>query len=408
MEGQDYNQVPVTEFLCRYFGVQRPQDIVPFCDLKNKDGKFCHRITTWELMSDVVVEATLRIPNAVFPAGSKEGVSVSVTPQALHSPLQVKGTYKGYELDWDNAAIYGFTSPHHKVTVPIPVAARLTFQHKGVAVVQNEIDKIYQAATKLPAGTFSILYPTGEAGKDEPLAPLNPLETGVSNDSFVASTALVTEYNLENGIVHLPREVCIAAGLVMEGLPMPPKEMLEREGPECIQRFQKAFMEHQCQVFRVDDYSKVPQADHCVAIPVTHTLFWPFRSEAYCKARNIIPGKFFRVFNPEQNREIPLFMIIEDWKFRAMCAGYARDWLNKTDIAPLGTRGLEFFPIWDHPQYPVPEGIKSASGHISMRVYLKMMVPPKGLNRTIVSQLAPSMRPNFLHPDEFVTQGGFQ
>jgi len=449
LKTQRFDPAPIAQHLCQVKGVSDVRYIVPF-------GK---RTYTWELMR----ESHLKIEvGSVSKNGSQPGVyQTKISTRTLEAaeqqvtrclfdpssdscrfldnpdprkPFVHPLHQKPMKHDLNKVCIYGVAVRHQLSSVPIRVAARLNWVHSGLDKAEDLSDhyKLYADAGGIP-GAFMSVAATRKEGEDVQRIPIHALGYGYSNKEFVRSMALVTEANLWNGIVKIPKDVCLAARLpVFQGFPGPSADQLadymeqlsvsqkeieerrhkqqhdeEEEEEEDMGGAMDIDMESRKLEFiestrkrQEEDYKDADFINFYYALPINHVLAWGLRDEEYARQHGF-RAEQFRFLNPETNKPTVLYFLVGDAYMDKMVEIFREQWMNKVDVRPLKSCGVELVPQLDG-HYPEIEPDKDAvRGILRLRVRLDYMTAPGGLTTKTIAELAPALGPAFPACDEW-------
>lgn len=430
---------PIAEFLCRHHGVSDVWQITPF-------GRRTH---TWEVMRKKVVGIETKLTEATFlfadPSASPDAVSVFEEQQAIACPVATRATLldnptvtdpfcnpvtgRPLEYDLDRVCVYNFVSRKVKSTLPMNVAGRLNFYHKGIDAMYQlqQKDELIAKAGGVKGAFVSIPYcPDGE---DIECVPIPSHGFMCTNEDFTMCMALVNERNIMNGIVVIPHDVCVAAKLrVWTGPPEPSEAFLvsaleslsmkdghtkrvlsQEEQAEARARFSEQYKQKFAEA--AADKKK---STHFLAIPINHLMAWPLTSEEFANQHGYDYVQFR--FNPPAGANLPtgdepivLYFLIGNAYFDILLEQFKKHWLNMVDMRPLSSIAVEYVPQLDRNRYkgvrPDASGVR---GDLSMTSYMTYAVPPK-LSQATIDNLAPAMTLNFpscsnWSPDEIARQ----
>jgi hypothetical protein len=330
----------------------------------------------WTVLKRVTLGVEVGWTTATAPKGAAM-VVCNVRPNTPY--CRFLGGAGAAELDLSQVSIYNIVCRHVKTTVgeatasPPRVLVRLNYYHKGVNELQKAEahDNIIAAAGGVK-GAFLAVGP-GAEDKELDVVPLPSLSFGPTNEAFTQTMALVNEDNLMNGVHHVPRDVCVAAGLpVYRGAPEIKEETLtamlsgmsiDQERAPAIKQALRAKWEE-----RVEDSQKI---DSFYAVPERHVLAWG-AINGKVRAETVVPGYF----------------LIADVYFKHFVKEFRSAWMNKVDTRPLGDVAFEFLT-------PLAGSAGSLPTTLSLRSYLTYVAPPQGLTRERVAKLVPMLSNGF-------------
>ena len=417
----DFNVV--ARFLCQLFNVSDPAFIVPFGTRKS----------AWEVMRPVTLgvevgsvvpfikkEAAADNEPAIFqfnmePENEPEQQATACVldpatgwcrflnnPQPT-DPFKHPITEEPMLVDLDRVCIYSITVRHVLSSVPISVAARMNYYHTGLNALQKieQQDQLFKEAGGIK-GAFLAIAPTSKEGLDVSCAPMPQLNFGYTSESFTATMALVNDQNLMNGIVELPHEVCLEAGLpVYRGTPEPSDALLERmldrmtlTGGAEEKAEKKATMIKTLKEEWEQKTEGKARVKTIFMIPINHVLGWGLASEDYTRQMGI-GVEHFRFKAPNAAEPVVLYFMVTDYVFHSLVAEFKRAFMNKVDIRPLSQVAFEFVPMLDRSRYPnIPLDTQAVQGFLRLRAYLKYMAAPR-LTEATIRELAPALALDF-------------
>ncbi len=429
LERPRFEFLPIARFLCKTHNVRDVTQIVPFGS----------RVSAWQLMKQVTlgieVGSVVKDPNEpphIFQfnlepedSGESQAVRCFFDPSLpwcrfLGSPQPVEPfrnpvTGVAMPADLDRVCAYNIVCRSVWSSVPINIAGRLNFYHKGINELQQseQQDSLFAAAGGVK-GAFISIAATKKEGEDIEVVPMPALGFSCVNDFFTATMALINSRNIMNGIIEIPNDVCIEAGLpVFRGAPEPGESFLvgaleamtlDKDGHET-----KILSEEEKQQARArltdqfknkwqEQVADAQKIHTFFAVPINHVYAWPLQSEDYATQHGFRSEQFR--FLPPPNEQgvaqepIVLYYLVADVYFRAIQAEFEKVWMGKTDMRPLSSMAFEFVPQLDRARYKIPHDIKTVQGVMSLRSYITFMAPPK-LSQQTIDSLAPTLALNF-------------
>lgn len=426
LSAPQFDPRPVQEFICR---AKKVPNLTTLANRPN--GVFGHMSDAWSLMTarTIGVEVgSVKRPNGasqcVFEFRMGEGDRLS---QAVHCPLiadsptcrflddpqvprdkQWVNPASGQPIpgDLERISLYSCVVRHRWSSFPMHIDVRMGGQRnlKGVNAVQqqDELDRIYKAAGALEGGFMSITKTDGE-GIEVDNTPVSSV--GTTHAPFVRTMALIDRSNIENGILCIPRDVCLAARLpIFKGTPEPTEDELlailsrlqledSAEGRQKLRDLKVEKWQEDRQKFKGKDIS-------CYyAVPVMHVLAWCLHSEDYCQQHQIF-REMLRFVPHEGADPVALYFLVNDVQYHSMLQSFFDDIegpAGKIDVRPLSEVSFEFVPYTDAARYPneLQEG-QSIKGVVALRAHLTYMMPPQGLTAQVKATLAPTLAPGFI------------
>lgn len=402
-----YKRDVIEQFLCAQHGVKHPWEFIPF-------GK---RVEAWEVMKPVTLTVENQLnKHTFFPNHPSEPQMVQFP--VVHQPdrgtrfldsaappdsirFLHPGTKQPMPLDMDRVCAYTIVTRHIGSTVPWPVAVRLNFYHQGKEMLENraEHDRMMEAGGSIRGG-YITLSPTGPAGQDVEVSAMPREPFAFRNEFFTATMALVNESNLQNGIVTIPHDVCIQAGLpVFQGRVAPTDEAEEL----LASMMELSVSETRIKLLETAKKKELKPITNWRAIPIMHVLAWGMHSDEFARERGLrvypflfspptpVPG----AAAPEMQGKVPddilLYYLIDDVAYYQLLDYFRKDWLGKVDVRPLSSMAFEFVPLQATSKHRAPAQV---SGDLMVRSSLSYYVAPK-LSAAQVANLAPALCPGF-------------
>jgi hypothetical protein len=409
---------PLARFLCKHFGVKDVSRIEPF-------GNATY---AWELMreSHIKVEVGSVLKNTgeediplyrcdILDKNSAEDQVISckldseskwcryLDPQEPKKPFEHPNTGEPMEHSMERVCIYNVVVRHRISSVPIQVAVRMNYNHTGLDDTEatNDHDQLYKDAGGIK-GEFMEIPTTTNDGQDVRYIPTHTSGYGYTNLEFVRTMALVNVDNLMNGIVPVPHDVCVEAGLsVFKGYPEPSERDLslfmkglsvdDGEVTEKRDAFITAFKRDMEAHHTLQGDLTI---DHYYAIPINHVLAWGLHSVEYAKAKNI-KREEFRYKARGGGDPVLLFFLVGNPIFDTMVSTFKDKWMNKVDVRPLKDVAFEFIPKL-HGDYPnIPEDTTHVGGVLRIRAHIDFMSAPANLSSGTIASLAPALSLGF-------------
>lgn len=316
------------------------------------------------------------------------------------------------EPDLQRVCIFGFATRHVWSSLPINLMVGTSFSHSGMQS-RFQLDhtrEFYRAAGAETNAYMVISGATPPDGLDVNAVPLARSNV-YANRFFTATMALINEENYMNGILEIPRDVCVAAGLnVYQGPPTPPEEMIvdalnNANVPDNAENRAIYTEKYQAQ-WTLDMKDRTPIRAY-FAIPVNHVLAWALRSVAFSVAHKIHVEVFDFTPPPgnaaglDPNRSIILYYVLPDVEFQSIVKSFKTSWLGKVDMRPLSSIHWEFAPLLERERYPdLPPATNAVTGVISVRSHLTYMIPPK-LTPQQQKGLFPALHPEYPSSSEW-------
>lgn len=394
-EGQSrFNYNAVAMYLCQQTGAPDVHLIDPFknrikaCDIPRKTPLQVVFTTPPGTKSNQPIIACSISESTIAKGKSPQPPDPFINPKS-QTPMQ---------HDLNAVCVYNVTCRHYKLESPqenIAYAVRLNFVNEHVAALEetHKMRKMH-AATGAVGGAFAYLTPTsqnGGGGKDINEIPMPELEFGYQNEQFTKTFMLVDESNFMNGVIQIPHDVCIAAGLpvwrgdapdpdekmlssILNSLKISPQEkQVKRE--EIIREFKANFLES----FKDDKKSTF-----FYAVPRRHVLAWAYGSESFM-AQLDFKVEQFRFIHPTKKRSKLLYYLVPNAPFEDSIPHFKKAFLNKVDKKPLSSLGVEFIPT---------EQYSSSDVSIQLKAFFTYYSAP-ALNPETIRHLAPVLCKDF-------------
>lgn len=406
----------VLRYLCSISGVTSPEQRQPYGGL----------VPAWEVMRKcnptVEVKArqvTFRLDEEMDPETQCLSLTLNDRSRFATSPLPPKSqwfrhpeTNEPLQPNLTNVFMQSILCTEYCSSVPIRLATRLNFYHRGVNRVQRleDQDKAIQAAGGI-RGEFMNVFTTKPEGQRVQIYPLQAAAFGCLNEFFVRTMALINDTNLMNGVYPIPHDVCVRLKLpVFTGPPSIPEEDLKRywnyfdgKGTTTQQEFARKLTEQFQQKFMEDmTREKGEPITHYVAIEYSHILTWPFHSKGYT-------AQYGWDVHVISHKNVPMFYLIDNRSFdilvngNADIKGFRERWMSLIDARPLQSIGFEFLPKtmdWKRRYKHIPPGAKAVRGDFALRAEICYWAAPS-LSADIINKLAPMMCPGFPNSEEW-------
>lgn len=338
--------------------------------------------------------------------------AVNGEDQAVHCPLEVDGSSPFIrflnsplpELDLQHVCLLQVVTRGVCSNMPIWLDHRFDWYHTADGGRREQADRLLERHTGANRGVYLRIEATAKEGKDvnEIAVAAKDPNRGFLSLPFVATMALVTKENLLNGIVHIPRDVCLAARLpVWTGrAPMPPPHEFQGS-PD------------QWQAVYLERTADEPRPQTMYAIPINHVLAWSLRNTEYANSCDLTPLHF--QFRPpaaaaaagiDISRPVILYYLLPDLQFQRVVAGIQRDWLGKVDMRPLSSMAFDYIPECDRTLYPnlKQEEPLIVEGFCVAQSYLTYLAPKRqNITAAEIATFIPTLCPGFPEPDTPLT-----
>jgi hypothetical protein len=244
------------------------------------------------------------------------------------------------------------------------------------------------------AGAYMRFGATTKEGADVEAVPVREeIDHGFLNRFAAATLALVNESNLRNGIIEIPYDVCVAAGLPVYRGPPPPPSDWQGDPQVWVERWERDTADrHRIRCF--------------YAVPVNHVLAWPLRNEQYAIRRRL-PSLRFQFVPPAQAgmgaEPVLLYYLLADLHMNGVESEFRRVWMGKVDMRPLSSLSFDLIPECNRAQYPnISAETEAVAGVATVRSYITYLAPEPGLTAEVISQLIPTLCPGFPEPGGWI------
>lgn len=307
---------PLNAFLCDHFGVQHLYDIAwyaPDTPRTSEQGR--------------VITLQLKVPTRV----DQPGTPLSQLPLQRLVAQRVRNAQCEYNLDRvcvQSIMIRGYHNDN-----PYHVGVRCNTLPKDIAKTIEEYDRVKAASFPRPemAGIRMDLQPSTsvEHLEDNLVTYLIPQRPDIMcmNTPWTQCTGLLTPDNIMNGVVHIPRDVCIAQTEWARNQEGDPAKAEKRTLPVWVA--QPDGPQEPCE----------ESIHHWVAVPSDHILAtYCYGPHQMLAQRNIVAKmiKYRRGNAPPR-----AFFVMTHSTMRQMCTSLCDVWLKRRDLRPLGDVRLQ-------------------------------------------------------------------
>lgn len=424
-----YNRDLIERFLCAHHKVDHPWQFIPFGNM----------IEAWEVMRPVTLTVECQVPKVTFfPHQSPESQVIklpvvnnpsrgtrfldSAAPAAANRFLHPVSK-QPIPLDFERVCTYSIVTRHLASSVQWPVAVRLNFYHTGKELLEHraEHDAMMEAGGAVRAA-FVTLSPTSAVGQDVEVAAMPREPFAYRNEFFTSTMALVNSSNLQNGVVTIPFDICIKAGLpVFQGTistmaaaaaattcsatPMVGDADDEDADDDLANSLMSmSISETEQKLMETAKKRELKPITSWRAIPINHVLAWGMQSDEFARDRGLRVYSFYftpppelSVSSPEEGKpqkkpdDILLYYLIDDIAYYQLLDYFAAAWMNKVDVRPLESIAFEMLPLQAPSRGRGPEQV---SGAVTVRSSITYYVPPK-LSAAQIANLAPALCADF-------------
>lgn len=282
------------------------------------------------------------------------------------------------DMDSDLATgvwLYSVVIKHYKNPMNEQVAVAFSYTNPAMAALQGTAvkDDLYEAAGVPLRGTGLVMKPG--TSEDVDWHPVREMAIGFQSPGFIATTALLNERNLMNGIIVLPEELCKEAGLgTWKGdYPEPSEDMLERMMGR-VQINDRKQIKATLKERMESAFEGRAKSTFMYAVPRNHVLAWALQSASVREQFRLLGTREIRV------NGVVLYYLVLSEDFHQLRAYCVNAWLNKTDRVRMDTIGFTMLP---------------PSEGASFRTYVKYLSMP-AISQRAIDNLAPTLAPNFL------------
>ncbi len=422
---QLYNWTEVARFICTHHGVKDLCYVRPF-------GL---RPPAYSVMRDVQLPVESHVDGVVSLVRDPEAQCKSCPMPAEserargNNPFRNPVTGEPIPVNLQRVHVYGIMTRHVLSTMPIHVAVRLNFYHKGFPESVIERDIANAAAGGIRGEYMTVQGATPPSGIDVSAVPMPQLDFGAVNEFFVATMALINPSNLNNGIIDIPYDVCVTCELPVfrddEPMPVLTEQALVAEVGrhqfdsvakcEDYAVFVRASFAAKVKVYaekRAEHIKSGRVARSFKALPADHVLAWGLRSTEYASAHGYKALTFD--FVPAINNEpgLPcvshlLYFLVDNITLDDLTHDMCTVWLPLLDTRPLSSMAIEFVPkvkVDRAVLYPhIPAQVQEVRGSITLRSYVNYYVEPT-LSPQQIAGLAPQLHPNFRPAGDFLAE----
>ena len=407
--GAAYNRDVISQFLCAHHGVANIWDFLPFGD----------RYLAFEMLRPVTLTVESRLQHVVFsphrpsesqvitlplindPAGVTRFLGRDGPAPAPERRFKHPETQQPMPLDFDRVYPYSVVTRHLASSVPWPVAIRLNFYHQGKELLEHRAEHdAMMAAGGAIRGAYATIQPTGAGGQDVEVAAMPYEPFAFRNDFFTGTMALVNESNLQNGVVIIPPNVCIQAGLpVFRG------RIIQRDdddaGALANAMMDMSISETEQKLMETAKKRELRPISDWRAIPINHVLAWGMQSDEFARERGlrVYPFSYSPNVPPDKNGKRPdditLYYLVDNVAYAQLLEYFRVAWMGKVDVRPLSSMAFELLPMQAQEMQrttgKVPEQV---TGNLTVQSSISYMVAPK-LSEAQIAVLAPALHPEF-------------
>lgn len=318
----------LTDFFASYFGVT-PAELPQVSSYLGCTGP------AWEAGRDVAIQ---QVP---IVGGLLDLSKCRTQPREREK-------YHGMDADMSAVCVHTILLKRARNPYPVNVALSLNFKHKKFEEAENEYDKLAAAMGYVP-GAFEVI----SANFDGPLQSyaLKPgsFELG---PAFAKTNYYLTGDNLFNGIVKIPPEICMQAGLPNRPVVYTPHG------------------------------TKVPldQIQVYFAVPPDHVLAWKLiLLHEQRRKRGIYAEEFYQ-------EDLIKYYLVPDVCMRILIQEFNIEWASAIDRRPLHSVGINVVPQTTNVQY-------DPNHPIQLDVGVGYVCFPR-LSQEAISKLAPVVHPD--------------
>ena len=341
-----FNSVPIEAFLCQHFGVRDINDIANFYGrgmtpgwryMKHELVQVEYKLSVWANAFDLAHYERDHVYRLLL---GNENVSVKRTAHPDQNKWPVP-----HDTNEEILYVYGASIGTYSLKGD-RIGVRFTAENRPFAQEQmvDVHDKTVQAAGMV-SRVVTIIRP-GEEELDTVLMPV--LEFGCASPELIRTTTLLNEQNIWNGLILLPADTCIKAGLRIranaddraidvdeEDIGQMLAALNLEPGTDEASAAAKQYIDGAQEKFDHAS-SGADQVKGYYFVPADHVLAWPHRSE-------LADTSILAVSAP--NKRGIIGYIIDDVRVKSGIEGVCKAWLGKQDPRPRTSVGLEIIPI---------------------------------------------------------------
>lgn len=307
-----------------------------------------------------LLEASVYGPNAVPAWALARDVSCTATVDANSGIMkfdrtQPRNKYNDIDIDLNRVIMRSVTLKYAKNTTKDKVVVRLAHTPIHYKEGQDQLDQIAKTVSKdIPIGFAAI-----DAGANEPrqdIAMCEIPEIMPTQKAFIHTMTLINESNIWNGIIHIPPEVCKAAGLDMR----PTVKQYTGEKTK----------------FQFESY---------YAVPPDHILSWPYHLTHHQRLRYGVHAIDFVILGTDRR----MFYLVGDECFNMI---FNDCWKNWNPESTVEVRPLNEFNVTFH---KVTQKSGPNEGNVELTLNVTYTGFPQNIPQDVLNSLAPVLDNNF-------------
>lgn len=290
----------------------------------------------WALARDVPTTATID----------------STTGVMRYDRTQPRSKYKGIDVNLDRVIMRSMSLKYAKNTTLDDYVVRLNYTPAAYREGQSHLDTISQAISpNIPIG-FAVINKGVNESRTEIALCENP-EIITTQKSFIHTMTLINESNIKNGVIELPREVCLQANLDMT------PTVQQADGTRTKFNFYTYY-----------------------AVPPDHVLAWTLKLTDYQRRRFGVHAVDFIV---EETGRF-MYYLVGDECLQMLVHDCATNWLNEgaIEVHPLSKFNITFHNTTNN-----------GEGNVELTLNVTFTAFPQNIPQNVLQSLAPTTSPNF-------------
>ena len=342
-------------------------------------------IDGWRCMQEVNAKVTFKMPASSSPTTSHVECRVldleTCAIERLHYPKSDKVLVT---VDPNVAYVFNFAnlSFKNKSTKTVGLLVSCFNAHVNEMIRLDEYDHAFENTGQLTANT--VLLPETEG--DLISMPMPELRFSFMNRDFIRTMALITSDNLWNGIVCIPPEVCVQAGLQIrspgdqweptvsedELMTMLKRLDISDDTPDAESVKKQLLERERGRVVREGGPPLTPVQCY-YAVPPDHVITWPYRGASH---------KSLKKLELRLNTIGLVCYVLDDVNLQQAIQHVTKSWIRKTDPRPLRDVGIDVTP-------PVKRG------ELEVKSQIKYLVGPSPQIASTL-KIAPTLSPDLV------------
>ncbi len=413
---EKYDKLVITEHLCRSLGVPDPSQLRPF-GTQFIGGYETARVSVLPIEMETVMTIDMDNPNR---EAQKHTMKIPWTQNTLkraappHPFTTPDGTVFAHDLT--QVAIFNVQLTHYVFQLPDSfehrdyedapqVAARLliTNRYWDEYNRQDDMDKMHEVMGGVKSAFIDMQHTSDHGNDVKMVPPVCEQASGYQNRHFIRTFFWMNETNIWNGVVKIPKEICIKARLVVwqddlnddAVAAMLGNMKIDPNSADAEERKKNMIAQAKQQLSEVELEGDAAKSEFYVALPVNHILSWGYHSESFRASKGHRVCEY-RISHDKHN--ILLFYLTNDVLCHCNHESYKKEVMNKVDKRNLRDFGVDLVPI-------IPPKSK-AHGKVEVRIKMSFIisfVSAPRLDQKSIDGLAPILPTEFLSSAHFST-----